>query len=372
MKFAITDSPFKKDLQQQVDAYFANGRSRNATRALWIKAAFWLSSVFALWGVLVFAPIPAWLGAILALLAGFSIAQVGFNVGHDAIHGSLSSNPNVNAIFARSFDVMGASSRMWGWAHNVVHHTYTNVPGTDHDLEPGFYLRFYPKNSRGFLHRFQHLYAFGLYFFTMLVWVFKKDFAQLIERGPATTRRDVIDVIAGKLLHWAFWIGVPMLLSPFAWWQVLIGYVLVLAMAGFTAAVVFQMAHVVEGPDFPKAKTKVSADGREPGESVLDGDFYAHQLATTANFAPGSAVATFFTGGLNHQVEHHLFPRIAHIHYPALAPIVEACAKKHGVPYLAHKSFVAALASHVRVLKRFGAGDELELGPPPFRTAEAR
>lgn len=360
MKFAITDSPFKKELQNQIDAYFASGRSRHATRALWVKAAFWLTSVFALWGVLVFAPIPAWLGAVLSLLAGFAIAQVGFNVGHDAIHGSLSANPNVNAIFARSFDVMGASSRMWSWAHNVVHHTYTNVPGTDHDLEPGFYLHFYRRGARGFLHRFQHVYAWGLYFFTMIVWVFKKDFVQLVERGAQTTRRDVIDVIAGKLLHWAFWLGVPMWLSPFAWWQVIIGYVLVLAMTGFTAAVVFQLAHVVEGPDFPHAKN-----------DLLEGDFYAHQLKTTANFAPGSAVATFFTGGLNHQVEHHLFPRVAHIHYPQLAPIVKACAEKHGVPYLAHPTFLAAVASHVRQLKKFGAGDELELGPPPLRTAEA-
>jgi linoleoyl-CoA desaturase len=129
-------------------------------------------------------------------------------------------------------------------------------------------------------------------------------------------------------------------------------------MTGFTAAIVFQMVHVVEGPGFPAAKN-----------DTLEGDFYAHQLSTTANFAPGSAVATFFSGGLNHQVEHHLFPRIAHIHYPALAPIVKACAEKHGVPYHAHASFFGALASHVRMLKRFGAGDELE--HESFGTAEA-
>ncbi|MFO0594443.1 MAG: acyl-CoA desaturase [Myxococcaceae bacterium] len=350
-RFTTTDSPFKKELQQTIDGYFET-HSRHATTALWIKAAVWLGSTFAALAVLVLVPMPAWLGVILSLSAGFGIAQVGFNVGHDAIHGSLSSKSWVNALFARSFDVMGASSRMWNWAHNVVHHTYTNVPGTDHDLEPGFYLHFYRHQRRGYLHRFQHIYAWVLYTLTMVVWVFKKDFVQLVERGPATTRRDVIDVIAGKVLHFALWLGVPMLFSPWAWWQVLIGYALMLAVTGFSAAVVFQMAHVVEGPAFPT-----------PHDGRFDDDFVTHQLKTTANFAPGSAVATFFTGGLNHQVEHHLFPRICHIHYPAIAPLVEAVAKKHGVPYHANPTFLGAVASHVRLLKALGRGEQ-ESGAP--------
>jgi linoleoyl-CoA desaturase len=351
LQFASRESPFKRELMERVDAYFASGRSRNATPALWAKVVFWLAMVFAGLVVLTLVPMPGWLGAVLALATGFCVAQVGFNVGHDAIHGSLSKRSWVNAIFARSFDVMGASSRMWAWAHNVVHHTYTNVPGTDHDLEPGFFIHLYRHQTRGYLHRFQHVYAWGLYAMTSLVWVFKKDFAQLIDRGEQTTKADVIDVVVSKVLHLALWVGVPMLVSPWAWWQILIGYVLVLAMTGFTAAVVFQLAHVVEGPAFPK-----------PNEAgTLDDDFVTHQLKTTANFAPRSAVATFFTGGLNHQVEHHLFPRIAHAHYPALSLIVEACAARHGVPYHANPSFFGALASHARTLKACGQGEEAVL-----------
>lgn len=352
LSFTSKESPFKKDLMEQVDAYFASGRTRNATPALWAKTAFWLSMVAASWVVLSFVAMPGWLGVILALLSGFSVAQVGFNVGHDAIHGSLSKHSWVNALFARTFDVMGASSKMWGWAHNVVHHTYTNVPGTDHDLEPGFFLHLYRRESRGFLHRFQHVYAWALYTLTMFVWVFKKDFAQLIERGARTTKADVADVVISKVLHLALWVGVPMLLSPWAWWQVLVGYALVLAMSGFAAAVVFQLAHVVEGPSFPV-----------PQNGALEDDFLTHQLKTTANFAPGSALATFFTGGLNHQVEHHLFPRIAHIHYPALARIVTATALRHGVPYHAHSTFFTALASHARMLKAMGRSAPLEVLP---------
>ena len=352
MSFAVRESPFKKELQAEVDAWFAGGRSRNATRGLWFKAVFWLGLMLSTWAVLTFAALPGWLGVVLSLAAGFFMAQIGFNVGHDAIHGSLSNRPWVNSIFARSFDLMGASSKMWAWAHNVVHHTFTNVPGTDHDLEPGFYLHLYRRESRGFLHRFQHVYAWALYAMTSIVWVFKKDYAQLVDRGEATTKKDVADVVGWKLVHFAFWLGVPMLVGQHAWWQVIVGYFLMLAMSGFVAAVVFQLAHVLEGPEFPLAK-----------DGVLDDDFFAHQLRTTANFAPRSPLATFLTGGLNHQVEHHLFPRIAHAHYPALSRIVERVAKKHGVPYHANPTFFGALASHARWLKKMGASPETERPP---------
>ena len=136
------------------------------------------------------------------------------------------------------------------------------------------------------------------------------------------------------------------------WWQVLVGYALVLAICGLTAAVVFQLAHVVDGPSFPTA-----ADGK------LEDDFWTHQLKTTANFAPRNALAMFLTGGLNHQVEHHLFPRICHIHYAELSTLVEATAKKHGVPYHASPTFLGALASHTRWLKAMGASEEVSLAP---------
>jgi linoleoyl-CoA desaturase len=297
------------------------------------------------WGLLVFGALPGWLAAGVALATGFCVAQVGFNLGHDAIHGALSPHRGVNALVARTFDLMGASSRMWAWAHNGVHHTFTNVPGADHDLEPAGLLHLYRKPGAPAWLRFQHLYAWPLYALTMLSWVLLKDFVQLASRRE-TTRSDVVDVVGGKLLHAAVWLVVPMLVGPWAWWQVLVGYGLMMAAAGFTAAVVFQLAHVVEGPAMP----------RPDGAGVLADDFFVHQLRTTANFAPGSALATALTGGLNHQVEHHLFPRICHAHYPALAPIVEKCAREYGVPYHVNPTFLSALASHARILREVGQG----------------
>lgn len=341
--FAAKATPFQRELTRRVEAYFAH-RSKHGGLTYFAKAAFWLVAVGVFWALVVFAQLPWWVFVVLCVLRGFCVAQIGFNVGHDAIHQAASRSRLVNALLARSYELMGASSRTWAWAHNVVHHTYTNVPGVDHDLEPGFFLHFHPQHARrGTLLRFQHLYAWVLYGFTALVWVFKKDFAQLRARGSATTLADVLDVTAGKVFHVAVWLVLPLLLASHGWWYVLVGYLLSSLMTGLTAAVVFQLAHVVEGPSFPVAS-----------EGLLSGDFHSHQLRTTSNFAPAHPLASFFTGGLNHQVEHHLFPRVCHTHYPALSGIVKACAREFGVPYHEHRSFFAALASHARVLRALG------------------
>jgi linoleoyl-CoA desaturase len=346
LRFAQPQSPFRLELTRRVDAYFADsGRSRHADARTWAIGLVALGLALSGWALAVFAALPGWLAAGVALATGFFVAQVGFTLGHDAIHGALSAHRGVNALAARSFDLMGASSRMWAWAHNGVHHTFTNVPGEDHDLEPAGLLQLYRKPRAPALLRFQHFYAWPLYGLTMLSWVFLKDFVQLATRRE-TTRSDVVDVVGGKVLHVVVWLVLPMALSPWAWWQVLVGYVLVMVAAGFTAAVVFQLAHVVEGPSMP----------RPDGAGVLADDFFVHQLRTTANFAPGSALATALTGGLNHQVEHHLFPRICHAHYPALAPIVEACAREFGLPYHVNATFLSALASHARLLREVGRG----------------
>jgi linoleoyl-CoA desaturase len=226
-------------------------------------------------------------------------------------------------------------------AHNRVHHSFTNIIGADDDIEPGPWLRFHPDPSapRGFV-RFQHLYAWFLYAFTGFAWVFVKDFRQLREQHA--NRTTIARVVAGKLLHVGVFIALPLALGvgPLA---LVAGYGVMLATAGVTLAVVFQLAHVVERVTFPErpANGKVSLPWAE------------HQLRTTADFGR-TKIATFFTGALDHQIEHHLFPRICHIHYANLAPIVAACARDHGLPYVHSGSFLAALRSHARTLRALG------------------
>lgn len=337
-------SAFFADVRARVDAHFAT-RSKHATGGMVAKSVFLVAFTATL--MIITAIVPFAFALLTTLLVGACIAFIGFNVGHDAIHLSYSKHGWVNAVLGRSFDVMGGASKTWQRSHNIVHHTFTNVRGVDSDLEPGPWMRFYPKDKRPhFLHRFQGVYAFFLYGFTSLVWVFKKDFVQLIEQkaGP----RLVVDVLSGKLAHFALFLGLPLLFSGHAWWMTLVLYVMMLAAAGVTLATVFQLAHVVEGVEFPMHPE--SGEMKEPwAENVM---------RTTADFGL-TPLTTFFTGGLDHQIEHHLFPRICHVHYPDIAPIVKQCAHDHGLPYLHSGSFLSALASHVRQMTKLGRGDVL-------------
>ena len=349
LTFTKSNGAFRTELLRRVDAHFtATGRTRYATPAMWLKSLFWSIGLFTCIGLVSFLAMPSWLAVLCTLSIGFFMAGLGFNVGHDAIHGSYSKWRTLNAALARSFDIAGGSSRMWAWAHNVVHHTYTNVPEVDHDLDTTRLLRFYRQAKRLQVHRLQHIYAWLLYCFTSFIWVFKKDFEQLQERRSKTDKNvflsDVMDVCMGKAAHFAVYIGLPLLGGEYLWWQILLGYCMALTVSGFTLAVVFQLAHVVEGPEFPVP----DAQGN------LKDDFFVHQLKTTSNFSPQNPLVTFIVGGLNYQIEHHLFPRICHVHYPELAPIVRAYALQCGLPYYEHPSFFAAMASHTRVLHQLG------------------
>ncbi len=351
IRFNTTSSAMglQQELKEQVDAYFTTrGLSRHADARMWAKSVFFLGGAGALLALLVTGVVPP-LGALaVCLLLGVFCAAIGFNVGHDAIHGAFSDKPWVNALLARSYDFVGASSFTWSTAHNFVHHTYTNVPGVDHDLEPGPFLLFYAREQPAWFYRFQHIYSFILYMFASLVWLYKKDFQQALAPDPRSGKRaptgKIVDMIAWKAVHVGLFIGLPLAVSGYAWWQVLVGYVAVHAALGLTLAVVFQLAHVVEATAFPRP----SADLR------MDDSWMLHQLKTTANFAPDSWFANFFCGGLNHQIEHHLFAKICHVHYAELAPIVREVARRHGAPYHETATFAQAFASHVRTMKRFG------------------
>ena len=342
---------FHGELRRRVDAYFEErGLSKAANAAMVSKTIFWLTFTWGAWALTLSQIVPFPYSILVWAAQGFGFACIGFNIGHDAIHGAYSEKKWVNRLLSWSFDVMGASSYTWSVAHNVIHHTYTNIQGVDMDLEPGPTMIFYPQKPR-FYQRFQHYYAWFLYHYVGLIWVYIKDYHQIFRIDPQTGKRarpiDVVQMLTGKALHMGLLLGVPLLLTSTPVWQTLIGYYVLLAVGGFTLAIVFQLAHCIEGVVFP----------RVPGDADKMPEAWAeHQLRTTANFGR-TALATFICGGLDHQIEHHLMPRICHIHYRAIAPIVKQCAEEHGLPYIHNGSFPEAVAAHYRTMRRLGQGE---------------
>ncbi len=344
---------FERDLRERVEAYFqTTGISPRDQRSMITKSVALIAWVGILYSVVVFAPLSGWSVAVLSALLGTSIAGIGFNIQHDGGHNAYSDRIWVNRLSAAALDLIGASSYVWRWKHNLQHHTYVNIAHHDTDIDLGLFGRVSPDHPRHGFHRWQHVYIWPLYGIMALKWHWYDDFHDVAtgrlgaRRMPRPRGWDLVQFVGGKLLFAFLALGLPCLFHP--WAKVLGAYLVVDFFLGLSLSVVFQLAHAVEPADFPQP---------DPGSGEVGVPWARHQVRTTVDFSRGNALVTWFLGGLNHQVEHHLFPRVCHVHYPAIAPLVEAACKEHGVPYLDHGSFGSGLASHYRWLKRLGLPD---------------
>jgi linoleoyl-CoA desaturase len=239
---------------------------------------------------------------------------------------------------------LGGSSYIWRWKHNISHHTYTNLDGADNDIDIRPFARLCPNQPRHAIHRFQHLYMWALYGFLHPQWqvedISQLARARIAQRSfPRPRGWALAQLIAGKAIFvtWAF--VVPALFHP--WWVVLLFYAATSMVLGQVLSVVFQLAHCVEEAEFPSVERLASP-------------WAVHQVQTTVDFAPNNRILTWYAGGLNFQIEHHLFPHICHIHYPRIAKIVRATCAEFGVRYACHASLFAAVSSHWRWLRRMG------------------
>lgn len=343
---------FGAQVRSRVHAHFKEmGISQKADRRLWPKVAV-MTGLFLLPLVAILTiPMSAWAALALSLLMGIGMAGVGMAVMHDALHGASSRHAWVNDLLGGSMYMLGSDAFTWKIQHNGAHHTHTNVDPVDQDIDPPDLLRFSEHAPLWRVHRLQHIYAF---FFYGLLTVVKlgNDFfslAKAARTGQHATYNfpRAYAIMAGvKLAHLLVFIGLPLWLTPFAWWQVLTGFFVMHFTASVIMGVVFQLAHVVEGAQQPLPD----------GEGIIHTDWTEHELRTTANFAPRNRFITWFTGGLNFQIEHHLFPYISHLHYPAIAPIVQRTAEEHGLPYNVKRSTREAVRSHMRRLYQLGRG----------------
>jgi linoleoyl-CoA desaturase len=345
-------SEFFATVKKRVDVYFKeNNLSKNANGLMYFKTVLFLGGLIIFYSLIMsnqFSPMVMW---GFAVLLGMCAAFIGFNICHDAIHGAYSSNPKVNKRYSYLFNIIGANAYVWSITHNMIHHTYTNIPGHDEDIEvaPGL-VRLSPHEKRNKIQKFQHYYAFILYGLASLSWVFRKDYKKFFQKkigGFDNTNHpkgEVFNLFFFKGLYYIVFIVLPLVfISNITWWQFIIGFVSMHFAEGLVLGLVFQLAHVVEGTDFPYTNQ----------EGNIEEAWAVHQMQTTANFARKSWLATFLCGGLNMQVEHHLFPKVCHVHYRVISDIVKATAEEFNVPYIENETFFGALKSHFIMLKKF-------------------
>ena len=349
LKFS-KDNSFQVELRRRVDEFFlSTGRRKRDCPQMYVKTAILLLSFAMLYVLLVFFAQTWWQALLLAILLGVAAAGIGFNIQHDGGHQAYSDSPWVNKLMAMSIELIGGSSYNWHWKHAVFHHTYVNITGHDTDINIGVLGRLTPYQQHRPFHRWQHYYLWPLYGLMAIQWQLYEDFHNVLigrmgeHRYPRPKGWDLVIFLVGKALFLTLSFGIPLLFHPV--WMVLVFYGVTALVLGMVLSIVFQLAHAVEQAEFPLVWEDTER---------IDNAWAVHQAETTVNFARHSRVLSWFVGGLNFQVEHHLFPQICHINYPAISKVVEETCREFGVPYMENKSFGAGIASHYRWLRRMG------------------
>jgi len=349
VRFAKGDA-FYKELKRRVDAYFTDtGKNPRDAWQMYLKTAILLAWAASSYIFLVFYAHAWWQGILGSISLGISAASIGFNVQHDGGHRAYSKFNWVNKVMAMTIDMLGGSSYVWNVKHNAIHHTYSNITGHDDDIDVGPLARLSPHQPRLWFHRVQHFYMWLLYGFIAIKWQIFDDFFNVAigkigsHKLPRPKGWDLVIFIGGKILFFTLALGIPFYFR--AWLPVLVFYLTTCLINGVLLSVVFQLAHCVEEAEFPM-----------PDESTntMESHWAVHQVETTVDFARSSKVLTWLLGGLNFQVEHHLFHKICHVHYPALSKVVEQTCREYEIQYNEHPTFMAGVASHFKWLRRMG------------------
>lgn len=348
--FNNSNHSFYTSLKTSVNQYFADtDKRKTGNLQLYAKTVILILGAVTGYGLLLFIPMSWPLTILCSLLLGFILACIGFNVMHDANHGSYSSRKWVNDLLGLTLNALGGNNFIWKQKHNIVHHTYTNIDGVDDDIAKSPFIRMCSTQPWVPAHRLQHLYTPLLYAFSSMIWILFQDFDKYFKKKIVDTplskmkAADHLIFWTSKLLYILFYIAIP--IGVMGWQSWLLFFVCLHIGLGLTLSIVFQLAHVVEETEF---------DSIAGDEKQIENAWAIHQVKTTANFSPGRPIISWFVGGLNYQIEHHLFPRISHIHYAAISQLVQKECAAFDLPYNSLPTFKAAVVSHFRFIWTLG------------------
>ncbi|MES2389046.1 MAG: acyl-CoA desaturase [Bacteroidota bacterium] len=349
---------FIEAVTTKVNKYFEDNKiSPYANTGMWVKTAFMISLYIIPYLVMVtgLAAGNVWIYLGMWFLMGWGMVGIGTSVMHDANHGTYSASKKVNKFIGHILEVIGGFTATWKIQHNVLHHTYTNIAGLDEDIESIFLLRLSPNQPVRWFHKYQYLYAWFFYMNMTIYWMTVKDYLaairygkhDLLKKEKLTLRQAISRITIFKVIYYAYVMALPMFISGQPWYMILVGFCVMHFTVGMVLSCVFQPAHVMEDSAY-------LAPVVSNGTKRMEDTWAIHELANTSNFAPNNHLLSWFIGGLNFQIEHHLFSDVCHVHFKKLAPIVKSVALEYGIPYNSQPSFFGALWLHFKMLKKLG------------------
>lgn len=349
VRFARTD--FEKELRKRVQLYFkTNNLDHTGNYKMVTKAIGMVLMYLVPMALFYIFQLPVWLYLLCWVVSGLGMSGIGMGVMHDALHGSYHKNSWVNRFLGASIYMICGNASTWKVQHNVLHHTFTNIDELDEDMDAGGLIRMHHNQPWKKMHKYQHLYFSFVYGLLTLNWLVTKDFKQAVKYrkrniAPFNGEKQTYEwskLVIGKILYVAVFLALPIVVAPYAWYWTVLGFVMMHYVSGVVLSFIFQLAHMVE----------IVEHEEKPEEGKMEVSWMEHQLRTTANFARKNKLISWYVGGLNFQVEHHLFPNICHIHYPAISKIVEETANEFNVMYRQFPTMAQALVSHFKYIHK--------------------
>lgn len=344
---------FTHVLKTRVNAYFEEAQlTKQGGVSMILKTIIMLMLYFIPFGILLSGGVESLIGQLgLWLLMAVGMSGIGLGIMHDANHGASFKSQRLNNFFGKVIYLVGVDQLNWKIQHNVLHHTFTNIDGHDDSLEAGNLLRFSPNQKLLKHHKYQQYYAWLLYTLQTISWSIITDYNRLrkyiamgVIPNNKSNRRLYFELFFGKFIYYSLILFLPMFLTASPWWMTLVFFLIMHLTAGLFLACVFLPAHIMPDNEYPIPSHK--------GE--LKNDWLVHQIVTSCNFATGSKLFSWFVGGLNYQIEHHLFPNICHVHYPAISKILKATVQEYKIPYRHYATFLDAIKAHRVMLKKLG------------------
>ena len=341
---------FHTDLLKNANHYFKEkGISKHANSMMVFKTLILLGLYLIPYLLILSLQLPLWGMWLLTIAMGTALAGIGMNIMHDSCHGAYSARPWINNILSYSMNLIGGNKYNWVIQHNIKHHTFTNIFHADEDLDNGNVIRLSPYSDYRWFHKYQHIYCWFLYSLGTLSWVTIKDFKQFGQLAKEANKGKFVAelsiLIFTKILYYLYMIVVPYIVLDISLGYIIAGFLTMHFVAGWILSVTFQLAHVVENTEHTIADV--------PKDTEIKDSWAIHQIKTTSNFARKNKFLNWYLGGLNFQVEHHLFPNICHVHYDKIAPIVKQTVEDHGLEYREYTTLADAVKSHYKALKQY-------------------
>ncbi len=342
---------FYRVVRQRVDDYFTRtGKSRHAGWEFALKSVLLVSLLVGSYSLILFQLVPGWAMLGAGVVFGCCALLLAINLGHDASHQMIARRQWVNhAIQRLAFVFVGVDGYLWRLRHVHSHHLFPNVNGSDVDIDENFFVRLSPNQPWRWHFQFQQFYAPFTYLFAALHTTVWGDFVYLLVKpvGNMTHLRhpwyEYLLFVVCKVTYFAALLGVPLMVLDRPAWQIVGGFFVVNMLSSLLFILLLIGTHFADLAEFPVPDASGSV-GRSWAE---------HNLATACDWSPRNRLAHFVSGGSNAHASHHLFPRVCHTHYFAIAKIIEATAAEMGVRYNA-VTLWGMVQSHFRFLVQLG------------------